>query len=301
MRTPVLLSALAGSLTLTAQNFPFPDSAATWVQYFEVMITPPPVPTFAWMSSANLCMDGSDTLIAGNNYTQLRYCNAGYVGGIREDAGEVFFFPADSTQEYLLYDFAAAVGDTVHAIYVNEPLATGGSSGWVGTRLVDVVVTATGPDPNFGGRVHVQVQATDPLIGMNSEWIEGMGCIHGLFTFNPLNVSEYWLGMACFSHQETTYWNGWYTESPGICALQYAGVDELRTPRARAYPNPTTGLVRVEGMGGTVTVRDAVGRNVQVPVTRVSHEVLDLDLGTLPAGLYTAHDAMGRTVRLSRE
>lgn len=301
MRTRLLVPALAGSLALCAQNFPFPSSDATWVQYFEVMVTPPPVPIFAWMTSANLCMDGSDTLIAGNSYTQLRYCNAGYVGGIREDAGEVRFFPADSTQEYLLYDFGAAVGDTLQDIYVNEPLGTGGSSGWVGTQLIDVVVTSSVPDPNFGGRIHVQVQATDPLIGMNSEWIEGMGCIHGLFTFNPINVSEYWFGLECFSHQDTTYWNGWYTETAGVCALQYVGVDELRAPEARAYPNPTSGAVRVEGLGGPVLVRDAVGRSVQVPVVRVAHEVLDLDLTALPTGLYIAQDGTGRTVRLSRE
>jgi len=42
MRTPLLISALAGSLTLSAQSFPFPSSNATWVQYFEMMVTPPP-------------------------------------------------------------------------------------------------------------------------------------------------------------------------------------------------------------------------------------------------------------------
>ncbi|MBL8003347.1 MAG: T9SS type A sorting domain-containing protein [Flavobacteriales bacterium] len=301
MRTLLLIPALAGSLALSAQNFPFPSSDATWVQYFEMMITPPPVPVFAWMSSANFCMDGSDTLIGGTSYTQLRYCNAGYMGGIREIAGEVYFHPADSTQEYLLYDFGAAVGDTLHDIYVNEPLATGGSSGWVGTRLLDVVVTSTGPDPNYGGRVHVQVLAADPLIGMDSQWIEGMGCVHGLFTFNPLNVSEYWFGLDCFSHQDTTYWNGSYTQAAGVCAPQYVGVDELRAPVARAYPNPTSGAVRVEGMGSDVTVRDAIGRPVQVPVSRVSNAVIDLDLRALPTGLYTAQDGLGRTVRLCRE
>jgi hypothetical protein len=48
-------------------------------------------------------------------------------------------------------------------------------------------------------------------------------------------------------------------------------------------------------------VRDAVGRSVQVPVRRVAHEVLDLDLTALPAGVYTAQDGSGRMVRLSRE
>jgi len=288
-------------MTLNAQSFPFPSSDANWVQYFEVMITPPPVPVFAWMSTANFCMDGSDTLIGGTSYTQLRYCNAGYVGGIREIAGEVYFHPADSTQEYLLYDFGAAVGDTLHDIYVNEPLATGGSSGWVGTRLLDVVVTSTGPDLNYGGRVHVQVQATDPLIGMGSEWIEGMGCVHGLFTFNPLNVSNYWFGLDCFSHNDTTYWNGWYAENPGICAPQFMSVREQGPTVVRAYPNPTTGVIRLEGMDSDLLLRDGLGRSVQIPMTPAGYVAMDLHLATLPPGMYMALDGQGRTVRLSKE
>jgi hypothetical protein len=301
MRTPLLLSALAGSLTLAAQSFPFPTDNATWVQYFEVMVTPPPIPQFVWTSTANFCVDGSDTLIAGTTYTQLRHCGANFVGGIREEEGAVYFYPADSTQEYLLYDFGAAVGDTLYDVYVNEALGLGGSSGWMGTQLIDVRVVTAAPNPNYGGRIGVEVQAIEEFIAEQSEWIEGMGCVHGLFTFNPINISEYWYGLDCFSHNDTTYWNGWYAEEPGICEPQYMSVKEQRATVVRAYPNPSTGLVRVEGMGSRVIVRDALGRSVQVPVTRVAHEVIDLDLSALPAGLYTAQDSERRTVRLSRE
>lgn len=301
MRKLLLLTALCCGPQLHAQDFPFPTSDATWVQYFEVMITPPPVPQFAWMSTANFCMDGSDTLVAGTAYTQLHLCDADYVGGIREEDGAVYFFPADSTQEYLLYDFGAAVGDTLYGIYVNEELGLGGASGWVGTRLIDVKVMASAPNPNFGGRIGVQVQAIDPQIGMDSEWIEGMGCIHGLFTFNPINVSEYWFGLDCFSHNDTTYWNGWYSETPGTCVPQYVSVAEQHVGRTRAYPNPTTGIVRVEGMDLTVVVRDALGRIVYAPITRVAHEMVDIDLSPLPVGLYTVQETNGRVVRLSRE
>jgi hypothetical protein len=128
-----------------------------------------------------------------------------------------------------------------------------------------------------------------------------MGCIHGLFTFNPINISEYWYGLDCFSHNDTTYWNGWYAEEPGTCDPQYMSVNEQRTNVMRAYPNPTTGVVRVEGMGSRVIVRDALGRSLQVPVSRVAHEVIDLDLSTLPAGFYTVQDNTGRSTRLSRE
>jgi len=300
MRRTLLLTALIGTTGLSAQDFPFPTNNATWVQYFEVMITPPPIPQFAWMSTSNFCVDGTDTLITGTSYTQLRRCNADYVGGLREVDGAVYFHPADSTQEYLLYDFGAAVGDTLYDIYVNELLATG-SEGWMGWRLVDVVVTASAPNPNYGGRIAVQVHAIDESIDLDSEWIEGMGCVFGLFTLNPLNISQYWYGLDCFSHNGTTYWNGGYNEGAGTCSPLFMSITEQQMDRSRAYPNPTSGTVRVEGLGPVPMVRDAVGRSVYAPITRVALEVVDIDLTTLPVGLYTVQDKNGRVVRLSRE
>ncbi len=301
MRRTLLLASLIAPVALAAQNFAFPFENATWVQYFEVMVTPPPIPQFEWTTTANFCVDGTDTLIAGTDYSQLRHCGADYVGGIREENGAVYFFPADSTQEYLLYDFGAAVDDTLHGVYVNEELGCGGSTGWMGARLVDVRVVTSAPNPNYGGRIGLQVQAIDPSIGVDSEWIEGMGCVHGLFNFNPINVSQYWFGLDCFSHNDTTFWDGWYTETPGICVPQFMDVKEQHVTVARAYPNPSTGWVRLEGMGGNLVVRDVVGRSLQVPLTRVATGVIDLDLSALPVGLYTVHDSERRAVRLSRE
>lgn len=298
MRHPLLLCGLAASLTVSAQSFPFPTSDATWVQYFEVMVTPPPVPQFVWTSTANFCMDGSDTLIAGTSYTQLRQCGADFVGGIREEDGAVYFFPADSTQEYLLYDFGAAVGDTLYDIYVNEPLALGGASGWMGTQLVDVVVTSSAPNLNYGGRIGVQVQAIEEFVQDNSEWIEGMGCIHGLFTFNPINISEYWYGLDCFSHNDTTYWNGWYAENEGSCTPQFMGMNELRAKRVLLFPNPTTGLVQVIGHTavGDLLLLDPAGRTHRAPTLVRSANGIELDLTGLPAGVYQLVSNEGRSL-----
>ena len=299
MRQPLLLTALASSITLSAQDFPFPDSAATWVQYFEVMVTPPPLPIFAWQSTGNLCMDGSDTLIGGTSYTRLLNCGEGYVGGIRSVDEAVYFFPADSAQEYLLYDFGAQVGDTLHDVYINEPLGLGGSGGFVLTALVDVVVQESAPSAAYGGRRLVRVYAFDPVIGMDSEWIEGIGCKHGLFTLNPLNVSEYWYGLYCFSHLDTTYWAQGYTEIPGSdCPPQYAGIADQPVQDGKVYPNPTTGSVRVDGLDVRrgVRVLDALGHVVRVPIARVSTTSVDVDLSGQPTGVYQVVTDEGRAV-----
>lgn len=288
MRHITLLLALPIGLQLSAQSFPFPAGDAIWVQYFEVMSSPPPIPTWQLYSTANFCMDGSDTLIAGNSYTNLEYCNTMvHVGGIRSVDEAVYFFPADSTQEYLLYDFGAAVGDTLYDVYVNEFLATG-SNGWQEPQLLDLVVTSATPSSAYGGRIAIQVQTVDPDWGLDSEWIEGIGSIHGLFTLNPLNVSKYWYGMQCFSHLDTTYWNEAYVEQPGTCAPLSVSITERKQANARVYPNPTAGPLRVEGFeaGAQLLVIDAMGRAVSVPKSSVSSTGVDLDLSHLPAGVY---------------
>lgn len=305
MRNATLLLTLSASLHLSAQDFPFPTSDATWVQYFEVMVSPPPAPTFELASTSNFCMDGSDTLIAGTSYTRLEYCNEGYVGGIRSVDEAVYFFPADSTQEYMLYDFGAAVGDTIFDVYVDEPLATG-SEGWMGKRLIDVVVTAKAPSSAYGGRITMQVFAYEADLGMDSEWIEGIGSVFGLFTFNPLNISEYWYGMECMSHNGTTYWNGSYTETPGICAPINMNVYERSKDalNVSVYPSPTSGIVYIsgEGMQKGLVVRDALGRLVVVPTLRYSNEAMQLDLSTQPSGPYLISNAEGRIMgRVMRE
>ncbi len=305
MRSAPLLFTLAASLPLSAQNFPFPTSNASWVQYFEVMVSPPPLPNFMLQSTANFCMDGTDTLIAGNTYAQLRYCDAGYVGGIRSVNEAVYFHPADSTQEYLLYDMGASVGDTLFDVYVDEMLATG-SEGWMGRRLIDVEVIAKAPSAAYGGRIAMQVYAFDQDISMASEWIEGIGCVFGLFTLNPLNISQYWYGMACMSHNDTTYWNGSYVEDPGTCAPLHVGLNETAVQGVEAllYPNPTTGIVHLSGVDtrNGLEVRDALGRPVLVPLPVTTRDRVQLDLGALPAGLYLVCDANGHTLgRVLRE
>ena len=70
-------------------TFPFADSAATWVQYFEVMVTQPPLPQFEVVGTSNICINGEDTLIGGINYRKVTQCNANYVGALRQDSGRV--------------------------------------------------------------------------------------------------------------------------------------------------------------------------------------------------------------------
>lgn len=282
-------------LALSAQaqvNFPFPDSAATWVQYYETMVSPPPLPTFEWVSTANFCMDGTDTLIAGMSFTRLSDCAGGYVGAIRQDTGAVYFQPADSAQAYLLYDFGVSMGDTLRDVYVNELLGTG-TGGWMNADLIDLVVTSSAPSTNYDGRIEVQGHPLDLGPGMDFQWVEGIGSIHGLFTLNPLNVSGYWYGIHCMSHQDTVRWEEgtWFVNAPGACSPQYVGIAEEAGAPFRVYPNPTTGTMFVDARDrqiDEVRITDALGRTTPLSLAGRTGPFA-LDLGDRPPGAYLIH------------
>ena len=289
------------TLALSAQaqvNFPFPDSAATWVQYYETMVSPPPLPTFEWVSTANFCMNGSDTLIAGMSFTRLSDCAGGYVGAIRQDTGAVYFQPADSAQAYLLYDFGVSMGDTLRDVYVNELLGTG-TGGWMNADLIDLVVTSSAPSTNYDGRIEVQGYALDLGMGTDFQWVEGIGSIHGLFTLNPLNVSGYWYGIHCMSHRDTVRWEegAWFVNTPGSCSPQYVGIAEEAGAPFSVYPNPTTGTVFVdagEQRIEEVRISDTMGRTE--PILLAGHAtLLALDLVDRATVLYMLHLRSGRS------
>lgn len=279
-------AAIASGLSAQAQvNFPFPDSAATWVQYFEVMVTPPPFPQFEVQGISNICLNGLDTVIDGASYRKVEQCNAGYIGALRQDPGQVFFVPADSIQEYLLYDFTLAIGDTAHDVYVDDGLAFSGAS--ASPALVNYVVDQVG---QVAGRTWLRLR--QPWGGPDQVWVEGFGSSYGLFSQqDPINVSGYWYGIACMSHLDTVWYFGeWGIDSvPGTsCSPQYVGLPERDGMALVAYPNPTNDQVWVRTEGTTpnsVSVTDHLGRGVEVPV-RLNPGGVAIDLTEVSAGLY---------------
>jgi hypothetical protein len=56
----------------------------------------------------------------------------------------------------------------------------------------------------------------------------------------------------------------------------------------RAYPNPTPGLLHLAGVpaGATISVRDALGRNVLTHIPNPTDDTYTLDLTALPTGVY---------------
>ncbi len=290
MRHLVVLFALADIATkvLGQVNIPFPDSSAMWVHVYETMIVPPPLPVFEVASTSNFCINGADTLIAGHAYAKIDHCAGGYIGALRSDSGAVHFIPADSLQEFLLYDFTVQVGDTLHDVYTHESLTTG----YIGTpTLLDVVVGQVTSDPNDNGRITIWL--SPPGGGLYGQWVEGVGCVAGLFAFSAMNVSNYNFYLSCLSHTDTIRWMVGGTMSvPGNCSPWYMDVHEPRKPWAQVYPNPTEAMLFVplehHGQRADVFITDAQGRRVPALVMFEPARMV-IDLRSMQTGTYLVH------------
>ena len=73
-----------------------------------------------------------------------------------------------------------------------------------------------------------------------------------------------------------------------LTLLGSEGIDDLQTSGSelRIYPNPTTGLMQLSQPADEVRIYDMTGRQIAL-----LHNVQQLDLGTLPQGVYTLHIA----------
>lgn len=279
MRVALLTTFLHPCIGLYGQlDLPFPDSAAIWVQVYETMIVPPPFPDFEVTATANFCMDGSDTTISANIYTVIERCEGVYVGALREDSGDVYFVPADSVQEFLLYDFSVDVGDTLFAVYSDESI-WGGVPGPVVRDLIVMQI-----DPDVDGLAYIYLDELVP--GFGTTWVEGIGCMDGLFTYSTSNVSNYWFHIQCMSHLDTIRFP---YSLPGTCIPYYVGMPEVDPAQIAMGPNPTNNTVVIElpdeHLILEIFLLDLQGRLI-VHDARTAQSRSDFDLSGAPAGTY---------------
>ena len=119
-------------------------------------------------SREHICVDNSDTLINGMNYSQVWECDIAYRGALRDDGlGRIYYVPKDESVERLVYDFSLNTGDTV-TVYIEDPFNTP-------NYAMQNVQVSNVQYIDING---VQRKALDMS---GSQWIEGIGCTQGLF------------------------------------------------------------------------------------------------------------------------
>ena len=226
MKTPQLaLALILLAFNAFSQIVPFPTDNAIWVntEYAYTFNPPNPIPASNLNDVDNYCVNGQDTTIQSNNYTQVFYCGDAYKGAIRDDNGIVYFVPADSVSEYLLYDFTAQANQTLQNVYVGNHY----DETFI---LQDFTVQQIGTE--FIGGMNRRVVYAD-----NYRWMEGIGCETGLFMEPWANVSMYEVRLECMSVNGNTLFP---TDGTGDCSLT-VDVASAEESQFAIYPNPSSG------------------------------------------------------------
>ena len=120
----------------------------------------------------------TDTIIEANRYVKLG-TQTTYSGALREGSNhDIYYIPAGSTHEYLLYAFNAQVGDRLTNLWIGG-VANECPNGYSGT----VQSISDGTPRIFTLDID---PVEDGIIPLQSKWIEGVG-----FTDNPTGPQFY--------------------------------------------------------------------------------------------------------------
>lgn len=221
-------------------------------------------------SREHICVDNSDTLINGMNYSQVWECDIAYRGALRDDGlGRIYYVPKDETVERLVYDFSLNTGDTV-TVYIEDPFNTP-------NYAMQNVQVSNVQYIDING---VQRKALDMS---GSQWIEGIGCTQGLFREPWANVSNYGTGLECMSHVDTSLYGMIGSE---ICPRQlgFSGPD---WSWLQVYPNPASEYIHVKGIDNEpAKFRLYTLSGVQIFERDVVKENYKILLGDLQPGMY---------------
>ncbi len=275
--TLALIFGLIYSLQSSAQYHPFIEDNKKWITISHEYVWLPgnPIPATVAREISNQCLGTADTSINNLTYRQLFNCSAGYSGALREENRKVWLVPADSTHEYLVYDFGASVGDTLKNVYEEV-----GSFGMV--RLVELIVNQI-DSVEIGNSYRKSIY----LANGAGFWIEGIGNNYGLFKEVEPNVSNYGTKLTCTSTSDTRFYPDYVVNSEP-CENMYLGIAESTVSRTfQLSPNPGNGDITVQfpnDHNGTLTIFDSSGKNVYT--STVNTNSLVLDSSNLPEGFY---------------
>lgn len=256
-----------------AQNHPFPLDNARWVNKHRSYYLGQdglPVYTTSWIDK--YCASGNDTTINSVAYKQLDFCStipATYHGALRYDSGQVYFVPKDSLNESLLYDFTLNTGDLTNVILQDN----------------------SGSNPNYYmypvtiGQIDTIIVNGTPRRRLNAEnfdWIEGIGCISGLFMEPWINVSNYTRELICMSVNDTTHY---LTQYPleigqvGACELTLNIEDNSQNYiDLKVAPNPTSGKIIIKKNEGVKITEVNLANTLGALVKRYSGDIEEIEI-----------------------
>lgn len=256
----------------------FPDSNAIWVNRLFVNESgwPDPWSTEHLVDINNYTVNGQDTLIASVAYTKLTLTTGEYQGALRDNQGQVYFVPKDSSSEFLLYDFTVSVGDTIP-----YPLAAWSEYDTLYVSEIDSALT--------GGQYRTMIHFED----CPDFWIEGIGCSSGLLIDPAVNnnISGSYLVLHCFSYTDTTFiYMGYPFYQAGTCSLDYVSVPLPNNfAQVVVFPNPGSGTFAICHPESVtfhdIFVTNQLGQKIECGIEILADQWL-VSMDGFPSGIY---------------
>lgn len=284
-RTALFMLVILGCADPISAQFPnFPDSNALWLMDVYGQ------PGFIEQYGYHLRASDHDTLINGTWYNTLwagaEAQGGAFSGGLRGDAQHrVYYYHPNTNIEYLLYDFAPTVGDTIQ-VWIGDSQSSTYIPQLIHIVSIEQLQNTQGDQYKVIGIVN-DTQFDQAGQEAAEFWIEGVGGTGGLLStfglyFYPMNVAF----LSCMQHNDTI----WPSGEVGMCSP--VGTQERTAATIKVYPNPNEGEFTVQLSTGqsvvlAVHLLDALGHQVPFSVHRSSGRLNCSISGTAPGGVYT--------------
>lgn len=217
---------LSSHFSFSQSFISFPDSNARWTYETCVIDWTPPV-SCGWEYYSNYYLT-NDTVINTITYSNIEFQEEGYHGALRDNGnGQVFYFPPDSTMEYLVHDFDVNAGDTIQNVY-----------SLMGSAFIEDRYVLSIDSVLIWNNYHKIVSFDNPPVS----WIEGIGCPSG-FLARSSDILDATRELICMSYNDTIYYPN---ENLGNCQLDLKS-ESFHKKEINISPNPSTlGYVMVE-------------------------------------------------------
>lgn len=193
-----------------------------------------------------------------------------YFCAMRELNNKWYFIPADSTKEFMLYDFDVKTGDTVS---IDNPWAFG--------EIELIVFDIDSLELNGNYYKNIALGFIDSYSGkpyVFDQWIEGIGSTQG-FYLSGLHMMDMGYQLLCFHRNDTLI----YLNSPdGTCGYLSTGVKtNSLISEVKLSPNPVFDkLSIISNLDFQVEIYDNSGKKV------ISSDKKQIDVSHLVRGIY---------------
>jgi hypothetical protein len=194
-------------------------------------------------------------------------------GAMRDSVQMVYYH--DFFGEYLLYNFAANVGDTI------KPISFCANNYLIVDSVDSVIVY---------GQLKRRLIFNFPSCGYVEEWIEDIGSNHGVVNELLVNgnlVPDGGTDLLCYWQSDTVKWiNQVYND----CYFRTVGIEEQNSSIGLTVsPNPFMdfAIIRLHGLDArwNWSLYNSIGQTVQI-VEDISDSQLSIEKGELAAGVY---------------